>query len=106
MWIGVLWAGLRVSVWAARVGGKFRHGLLEKSLRVEQKFVYKLVFPVLGKLRHFGNLQNAEEGGVQGGVSPHQTHQNLQNRRSRQKRQWSRQVCCHAYFSRAIVLSR
>ena len=32
MWIGVLWAGLRVAMWIAHVGGKFRHGLLEKSL--------------------------------------------------------------------------
>ena len=29
-WIGVLWAGLRV-MWIANVGGKFRHGPLEKS---------------------------------------------------------------------------
>ena len=33
MWIGVLWAGLRVSMWIAHVGGKFRHGLLQKSLK-------------------------------------------------------------------------
>ena len=32
MWIGVFWAGLRVAMWIAHVGGKFRHGLLEKSL--------------------------------------------------------------------------
>ena len=32
MWIGVLWAGLRVARWIIHVGGKFRHGLLEKSL--------------------------------------------------------------------------
>ena len=32
MWIGVLWAGLRVAMWIAHVGGKFRHGLLEMSL--------------------------------------------------------------------------
>ena len=32
MWIGVLWAGLRVSTWTAHVEGKFRPGLLEKSL--------------------------------------------------------------------------
>ena len=32
MWIGVLWAGLRVAMWIAHVGGNFRHGLLEKSL--------------------------------------------------------------------------
>ena len=32
MWIGVLWAGLRVPMWIAHVGGKFRHGLLEKLL--------------------------------------------------------------------------
>ena len=32
MWIGVLWAGLRVAMWITHVGGKFRHGLLEKPL--------------------------------------------------------------------------
>ena len=32
MWIGVLWAGLRVATWITHVGGKYRHGLLEKSL--------------------------------------------------------------------------
>ena len=32
MWIGVLRAGLRVAMWITHVGGKFRHGLLEKSL--------------------------------------------------------------------------
>ena len=31
MWIGVLWAGLRVAMWITPVGGKFRRGLLEKS---------------------------------------------------------------------------
>ena len=32
MWIGVLWAGLRAAMWITHVGGKFRHGLLEKSV--------------------------------------------------------------------------
>ena len=32
MWIGVLWAGLRVAMWITNVQGKFRHGLLKKSL--------------------------------------------------------------------------
>ena len=32
MWIGVLWAGLRGAMWITHVGGKFRHGLLERSL--------------------------------------------------------------------------
>ena len=32
MWIGLLWAGLRVAMWITHVGGKFRHGLLRKSL--------------------------------------------------------------------------
>ena len=36
MWIGVLWAGLRVAMWIAHVGGKFRHGLLEKSLNFKR----------------------------------------------------------------------
>ena len=34
MWIGVLWAGLRVAMWITHLGGKFRHGLLEKSLKI------------------------------------------------------------------------
>ena len=33
MWIGVLWAGLWVAMWITHVGAKFRHGLLEKSLK-------------------------------------------------------------------------
>ena len=33
MWISVLWGGLRVAMWITHVGGKFRHGLLEKSLK-------------------------------------------------------------------------
>ena len=33
MWIGVLWAGLRVAMWITHVGGKYRHGLQEKSLK-------------------------------------------------------------------------
>ena len=37
MWIGVLWAGLRVAMWIAHVGGKFRHGLLEKSLKISEE---------------------------------------------------------------------
>ena len=28
----MLWAGLRVAMWTTHLGGKFRHGLLEKSL--------------------------------------------------------------------------
>ena len=38
MWIGVLWAGVRVAMWIIHVGGKFRHGLLEKSLIFFQDF--------------------------------------------------------------------
>ena len=34
MWIGVLWAGLRIAMWITYAGGKFRHGLLEKSLNL------------------------------------------------------------------------
>ena len=34
MWIGMLWAGLRAAMWITHVGGKFHHGLLEKSLIV------------------------------------------------------------------------
>ena len=36
MWIGMLWAGLRVAMWITHVGGKFRHGLLEMSLICER----------------------------------------------------------------------
>ena len=32
MWTGVLWAGPWVAMWITHLGGKFRHGLLEKSL--------------------------------------------------------------------------
>ena len=32
MWISVLWAGLQVAMWITHMGGKFRHGLSEKSL--------------------------------------------------------------------------
>ena len=42
MWIGVLWAGLRVAMWIAHVGGTFRHGLLEKSL-ININFFVRLV---------------------------------------------------------------
>ena len=33
-WIDVLWTGLRVAMWIIHVGGKFCHGLLEKSLNI------------------------------------------------------------------------
>ena len=36
MWIGVLWAGLRVAMWITHVGRKFRHGLLEKSQKIQR----------------------------------------------------------------------
>ena len=39
MWIGVLWAGLRVTMWIAHVGGKFRHGLLQKSLNAANQSI-------------------------------------------------------------------
>ena len=29
----MLWAGLQAAMWITHVGGTFRHGLLEKSLR-------------------------------------------------------------------------
>ena len=32
MWIGVLWGGVRAAMWITHVGGRFRHGLPEKSL--------------------------------------------------------------------------
>ena len=44
MWIGVLWAGLRVAMWITHVGAKFRHGLLEKS-------------PIWGKIASFPERQ-------------------------------------------------
>ena len=33
MWIAVLWAGLRVAMWITHAVGKFRHGLLDRSLK-------------------------------------------------------------------------
>ena len=41
MWTGVLWANMRVAMWITHVGAKFRHALLEKSL--------KFVFPSFGR---------------------------------------------------------
>ena len=41
MWIGVLWASLRVAMWITHVQGKFRHGLLEESLRVSRFLSYR-----------------------------------------------------------------
>ena len=35
MWIGVLWAGLRVAMWITHVGGKYRHGLLENRAELK-----------------------------------------------------------------------
>ena len=46
MWIGVLWAGLRVAMWIAHVGGKFRHGLLEKSLKIPPLISFIKNYPV------------------------------------------------------------
>ena len=56
MWIGVLWAGLRVAMWIAHVGGKLRHGLLKKSLLYF--FVTKQVSTLLadGSPRSFGQV--------------------------------------------------
>ena len=37
MWIDLLWAGLEVAMWITYVGGgRFCHGLLEKSLRISR----------------------------------------------------------------------
>ena len=61
MWIGVLWAGLRVAMWITHVGGKFRHGLLEKSLISRQKIASKILRASLtefwGKLGEFCEKQ-------------------------------------------------
>ena len=35
MWIGVLWAGLRVAMWITQVGAELRHGLLGRVLTKE-----------------------------------------------------------------------
>ena len=48
MWIGVLWAGLRVAMWIAHVGGKFRHGLLQKSLNLHDLFFLDLKKSTIG----------------------------------------------------------
>ena len=44
MWIGVLWAGLRVAMWITHVGVKFRHGLLETDL-FSRRFREGISFP-------------------------------------------------------------
>ena len=49
MWIGVLWAGLRASMWITHVGVQFRHGLLDNSL----------IYDVTTTLRRFQELQQA-----------------------------------------------
>ena len=42
VWIGVLWAGLWVAMYITHVGGKFRHGLLEKSSSFcDENFLHK-----------------------------------------------------------------
>ena len=47
MWIGVLWAGLWVTMWITHVGGKFHHGVLEKSLNM---FCFLNLFRLLAPL--------------------------------------------------------
>ena len=42
MWIGVLWAGLRVAMWITHVGGKSCHGLVEKSLILLKSIVVQM----------------------------------------------------------------
>ena len=65
MWIGVLWAGLRVAMWITHVGVEFRHGLLEKSLIVAYgkfglvfffclQLKFGLVFIAYGGIRKLG----------------------------------------------------
>ena len=44
MWIGVLWAGLRVAMWITHVGDKFRHALLEKSPKDDLKKCLKMIW--------------------------------------------------------------
>ena len=64
MWIGVLRAGLRVAMWITHVGGKFRHGLLEKSPNIVLFEASKLVSTKTLLLKHYyrrqGRLQVAE----------------------------------------------
>ena len=46
MWIGVLWAALRVAMWVTHVGGEFRHALSSrKKVCVQFLFPNFLTFP-------------------------------------------------------------
>ena len=50
MWIGVLWAGLRAAMWITHVRGKFRHGLLGKSLNFARLNSQASICPLSKKL--------------------------------------------------------
>ena len=64
MWIGVLWAGLRVATWITHVGGKFRHGLLEKSV-IQGAFRVFFPMPFLGMpFGPFQDIRPPNSGGV------------------------------------------
>ena len=61
VWTGVLWAGLRAAMWITHVGGKFRHGLLEKSLNLSgYKNALKNCFGAVKKVGK-GEEQNVPE---------------------------------------------
>ena len=59
MWISMLWAGLRVAMWITHVGGKFRHGLPEKSLIKSNTDKRKLPTNVL--VHSLGTSENAQK---------------------------------------------
>ena len=53
MSIGVLWAGLRAAMWITYVGGKFRYGLLEKSLNLKTGNAHSLFHKTCRFAKHF-----------------------------------------------------
>ena len=55
----MLWAGLRVAMWIAHVGGKFRHGLLETSL------IFHTALRTLGFLKSRDITENEFSGELQ-----------------------------------------
>ena len=66
MWIGVLWAGLRVAMWITHVGGKFHHGLLEKSLK---NTTISIAIVFLERKGPLGRHGNTKKKGVLHGIA-------------------------------------
>ena len=55
MWIGVLWAGQRVAMWIAHVGGKFHHGPLENHWKRKAREMYIEALHKITLSRSFAN---------------------------------------------------